>query len=363
MTSKPKQRTKNILMFHVCTIPGFYEIVNRIVSKISSLGGCSPGFFDKVYFMTVGPLWDKDENHVESIHNLLTEPGRFSPSIVTHLGHNHNPNVYERFTLHKLHEMACANDSEDFKVFYCHSKGLSKPRNRTVQRWVEMMLQQCIGYMPLIVHLLDKYPTAAVGCLFKDVPKPHFSGNFWWTTSQRLRQLGVPIPPPYLEPEMWIGYIGEPMICLTNIKIWVQARTPLCHFEFPYTRLFSDLGNRYTDNFIPIEWFNEEEYKISIFFGFGLSWIRVPASLFIDEIQQNPSSQKIILFSSFVFKMGSEYRDPYPNQEKMLMFVFYPKTSTQEISNNNETNSFVNTLRTIESKMVFLTEHQPFIIK
>ena len=162
---------------------------------------------------------------------------------------------------------------------------------------------------------------------------------------------------------MWIGYVGQPMICLTNIKAWTQARTPLCHFEFPFTRLYSDLGNRYTDNFIPMEWFNEGEYRIAIFFGFGLSWIRIPVSLFTEEIQQNPSPQKIILFSSFVFRIGSEYRDPYPNQEKMLMFLFYSKTSKQETSDNNESNSFVNTLRTVEPKMVFLTEHQPFIIK
>ena len=213
---------KKVFCIHVCLRPGFEAILNRILEEMENSGG--GWFFDEVWVGTVGPYALR-----ERAFQILRH--YFSSAPLHPLGHEEHVGVYERFTLHLLHEKA---RHEDFQLFYCHSKGISKPHRVSVHLWVRAMVRFGIGYAPLVCQLLHKDPRRAVGCLLQTQPLRHFSGNFWWTTSTRLRALLVPIPSDYLAPEMWISGHTSPspdtwlfsMINLLSIPGFRHAGTP-----------------------------------------------------------------------------------------------------------------------------------------
>lgn len=115
-----------------------------------------------------------------------------------------NDKTYERLTLNHL-----IRTQLDPKAMYLyiHTKGSTKPAVEweCVQDW-----RRCMEYFLLerindCLHALDVYDT--VGILYRDTPKPHYSGNFWWATGNYLQRLIVKKPtvgPDYFDPEMWV---------------------------------------------------------------------------------------------------------------------------------------------------------------
>lgn len=100
------------------------------------------------------------------------------------------PNEYEIPTLRSLKNF-CDNDTANSVVLYLHHKGVTRPTDPCVTDWRALMLhfnvenwQQCVD------KLTEGYDTVGVNWM-SESEYPHYSGNFWWATSEYIKQLPV----------------------------------------------------------------------------------------------------------------------------------------------------------------------------
>lgn len=134
--------------------------------------------------------------------------------------------LYERATLHKMMEIS---QQENCHFWYAHTKGLkyiltNTPKESNVIDWINLM---CYFNFTLWKDATNELTKVNVcGCNFRNEPLPHFSGNFWWATSEYIKTLPRKIGPKYLDPEMWLFRSNPTYTCLHDSK--------LLHYNFPY---------------------------------------------------------------------------------------------------------------------------------
>ena len=72
------------------------------------------------------------------------------------------------------------------KVLYLHSKGVTKPKHKNIQDWTNLMEYFLIEKHESCIQALDSHDVCGVNYL---PGKPHFSGNFWWSTTKHINRL------------------------------------------------------------------------------------------------------------------------------------------------------------------------------
>jgi len=146
--------------------------------------------------------------------------------------HSNDFSQGEFFTLEILREF-CRENSEKIPVGYIHTKGAFNGfDNPCITDWRKYM-----GYFVLerakdcIEAIQEGYD--AVGVDWVTSPNKHFSGNFWWASSQyinRLPQINPPVfwvegaPSTRHLAEFWIGYGFPKVKSLHNSNINVYER-------------------------------------------------------------------------------------------------------------------------------------------
>jgi len=135
----------------------------------------------------------------------------------------------EEITLKKLWNDC---NKEDMHVLYFHSKGSTSyannmysggiPKHKQYYYWRAFMNWAHLRQWAFCENALQKYDIA--GGDFRNEPSPHFCGNFWWATSNHIKQLPDPSDkswwyklketttdewikraPKRMSDEMWIG--------------------------------------------------------------------------------------------------------------------------------------------------------------
>jgi hypothetical protein len=124
-----------------------------------------------------------------------------------------NDTTYERFTLSKLPKYV----KEDDKVFYIHTKGVTKPGQENVIDWKNLLEYGIFVKHKECIRLLDTYDI--VSTMWRDKPEPHFSGNIWCATGKYLLTLPSDIPASYNAPEYWIAYNNPKYRCIWDSKV------------------------------------------------------------------------------------------------------------------------------------------------
>ena len=71
-------------------------------------------------------------------------------------------------------------------VLYLHSKGVTKPQNSYIKDWVNLMEYFLIEKYEMCLESLNNHDVCGVNFL---PGRPHFSGNFWWSTCDHLKRL------------------------------------------------------------------------------------------------------------------------------------------------------------------------------
>jgi len=74
------------------------------------------------------------------------------------------------------------------KLMYFHSKGVT--RKNTASDWVQYLEYFNILNYEKCLEKLNSYDV--VGTEYLSKPKPHMSGNYWWTTSNHISKLSLP---------------------------------------------------------------------------------------------------------------------------------------------------------------------------
>jgi hypothetical protein len=117
----------------------------------------------------VGPEANKNKEHLKHYHKVET----FVKPVVGS----------EAETLCKLWEHCQTNDSN---VLYLHSKGVTRPDNKNVQNWSDLMEYFLIEKHEQCLESLNSHDVCGLNYHHNN---PHFSGNFWWSTSDHIKKL------------------------------------------------------------------------------------------------------------------------------------------------------------------------------
>lgn len=153
--------------------------------------------------------------------------------------HISKENKMEKFAINTFRDYI---DNEKY-VFYFHSKGVSHNKNFYIENWRKILDYYTLEKWLISVNLLQKYD--AVGAFLSFYPSIHFSGNFWWATTNYLNKLPKHCGNYYLSPEMWIGYGRGNLISLSNDFRYT--------FHYHQSRSDEEIYKNLTDSFIVYE--------------------------------------------------------------------------------------------------------------
>ena len=192
----PTDGSNNIyIYFHIAAIGRYRQVVTEMYSILFQSGLL---------------------NRITELRYCVTGPEKHKDWVVTTLAHprcrlyayQEDTHTYERFTLDLLHRDAVNSEVKDYRVLYLHSKGVTKPESVYTRVWRKLMMHFLVTHYEHCLRMLQEpYHQQVVGILFRTIPQPHFSGNFWWTKRSYLQSL-PPIRQPmiyYIDTELWIG--------------------------------------------------------------------------------------------------------------------------------------------------------------
>ena len=138
------------------------------------------------------------------------------------INYDYDPNVFEIPTIRVMHSFASMNPG--YKLLYLHTKGISRPKDcetrPTIISWTNYMLYCIVRQYERCLRLLDIYDTVGCNEMSRHTPEnpPHYSGNFWWTTSEYLASLTVSHLKTKWDPEFFI--IGSRQDCINYYNIY-----------------------------------------------------------------------------------------------------------------------------------------------
>lgn len=154
---------------HIYAVNDYIKIVDDQVRRIHDSGLIS--HLSRVYYCVVG----RDSFIIpQSKYCLLDRTSDMERS--------------EEFTLNWIHKMSKSSE-KNFKLFYIHTKGVTKPDKKALQDWREMMEYFCLNCWQFAVEALDVADTAGTTIRLYKNKRPHYSGNFWWANSHYIRTL------------------------------------------------------------------------------------------------------------------------------------------------------------------------------
>ena len=167
-------------LYFICCIGNYLEIVKSQINKLLS---------SKLYYSSEKIICFVC-NVTDECLNLLSNYEKF-------LVVSTKENLFEKFAINNFKKYI---DSEDYYLYYMHSKGVTK-KQEYFEDWRNLCDHFTIEKWRISFELLNYYD--CVGTNLKNFPKKHFSGNFWWTKSEHLNKL-KDINNGYLSCEMYI---------------------------------------------------------------------------------------------------------------------------------------------------------------
>ena len=185
------------IFIHVCAIANYRSIFMKLIDTIKASGLYDS--IDKIYLTVLGTFDASDELYRDIKMEVVYT--------------NENTAMYERPMLNFMREHALSHE-ENNKYLYLHTKGLKfNGQNEAVNDWIDLMLYHVVMQHETCLNRLETYDACGVNFLHN--PLPHFSGNYWWTTSFHVKKLPVLQNYDwYLEPEMWVCNTKGTYVCL-----------------------------------------------------------------------------------------------------------------------------------------------------
>jgi hypothetical protein len=126
------------------------------------------------------------------------------------------------------------NSTEPYNLLYLHSKGVNG--NPFARSWRDYMEYFCIeNWRECVSGLGDEYDTCGVDFYGpNDHGNYHYSGNFWWATSDYIKTLDGQTHAAYVQK---YGRFSEEQFICSNVnarhKNWHTAHVNFYHNEYP----------------------------------------------------------------------------------------------------------------------------------
>ena len=178
---KAAQSRKNVIFWHTCQLGPWKEIVQEQFDTLESSGILD--VCENVYITFLG-------KKREDISWLIEKHPKF-------ILFAYDPDLgnYERLCLMSLLEWSQENEAN---VLYIHNKGASRNNTENIRTWRKAMEYFLIENYKTCLEDLKEYD--ALGCMIKnegrrghnisnEAHKMHFSGNFWWSKTEYLKNL------------------------------------------------------------------------------------------------------------------------------------------------------------------------------
>ena len=189
-----------VIYIHICQKGNWQKSFNMTMDTIRNAKLYEASSDIRIGVINDSGVFNIDENP------LLNDP-KFN---IVYVGKSEE---YERPTL--LHmKRAAETDAPETKYFYFHTKGIrwfGTEREPFIIDWIKLMNYWNIEKWQDAFYILNKYDT--YGCIFYNGiatgHSPHYSGNFFWTTTHHLKTLQAEIGPGYMDPECWLFYNGN----------------------------------------------------------------------------------------------------------------------------------------------------------
>lgn len=204
-----------IIYFHICQQGQWKRSFTIIMNKIKE-----SGLYDNVDEIRCGVV---NESGILIPDDLLNDP----KIKIIHVGYSHE---YERPTL--LH---MRNSNNDTKYLYCHTKGIrwfGTNKENNIIDWINLLVYWNIERWRDAALALDTYDT--YGCNFYKknncIPN-HYSGNFFWVTSNHVKKLTTIIGSNYNDPEFWLFHTNLPYKYLNAYSSGLEG---MGHYEQLY---------------------------------------------------------------------------------------------------------------------------------
>ena len=196
------------IYFHICLRGEYRAIVKEMMDEIKF-----SGLFEACHSIHLSIVGSEKEK-VELVDWMKDEYNDESKIIVRYWGESMK--CYERPCILLLRKDAEETlvENQSFFSLYIHSKGVTRPKLSQVANWRRLMTYFLIQQWSHCIRILSEWNAESVGTIFLEQPRPHFSGNFWWTTDRYLRTLPSQLGNSYEDPEMWIGTCAKFFISL-----------------------------------------------------------------------------------------------------------------------------------------------------
>lgn len=188
-------------VYFICCVGNYVEVVKEQLSLLES-----SGLFAKTKKLICYICEYKIEQFLNKEFNEMFDPFRSKIDfVITDL------NLYEKYAINNYKTKI---QDEYYYMYYFHTKGVTKTDMIRYQHQRQMLNFYTITKHELCLELLKHYDV--VGAVLYKIPKRHFAGNFWWTTSENTNKL-TQVGDGYLAPEMYIcGSPSSKCIGLTN---------------------------------------------------------------------------------------------------------------------------------------------------
>lgn len=191
---------------HICTINNWRQVVEEQLQLIKR-----SGLYDRLFTLYCGIVGTQDTSFLDKYSKIKILYKDFK---LTH---------FEFLTLEHLQNFCKTDASDDSKIFYIHTKGISKKgKPDPISKEMSSYLTDWRNY--LNYYILEKYEDCVRQLNYGDIVgvnwrglgsgtaiyggvTNHFSGNFWWAKAEYIKQLGRIDEGPHgrCEAEFWLG--------------------------------------------------------------------------------------------------------------------------------------------------------------
>ncbi len=183
---------KNIYgVYFICCYLNYIDIVEEQMNILNK--GLLNITKKLIIFIT---MFDNDNN--KTLINLINKYNKNNNiNIITT-----KENLYEKFAINNFKNSIL---EKNYYIYYFHTKGLKKNNDKLFNIYSsrrKILNFYTLEKFNINIKLLEKYD--AIGCSLSLYPLKHFSGNFWWSKSEYINTLKLPISNKYLSPEMFI---------------------------------------------------------------------------------------------------------------------------------------------------------------
>jgi hypothetical protein len=184
---------------------GLYDAVSEIRCGILNENDRNDNDENYILNESMYPSANSNSEHRKILGTYSRNP--LSKLRIIYIG---NASEYERPTLLHMKKSA-ETDPPNTKYLYTHTKGIRWFGTEIEERiidWIKLLIYWNIEHWCNAVDVLNKYDT--YGCNYhSSIHPPHYSGNFFWTTSHHLKELPDEIGPEYNGPEFWLCSHGK----------------------------------------------------------------------------------------------------------------------------------------------------------